>query len=78
MLLETQSGSVFMLTTSFQICNDLLQLFNFFSRKFFPAQQSSKQLIRRTIVNFVNQFIRFSFLYFFFGNKGMADYCSLI
>lgn len=46
--------TILTLITSFQITNNLFEFFNLFSRKVFPAYQRRKQLISRTVKNFID------------------------
>lgn len=49
--------------TSFQLPDDLLELFDLLGGEFLPSQQRCKQLIRRTVIDFVDQLVCFRLLY---------------
>src|SRR5699024_3323704 len=70
--------SRFIITTSFQIANNLFQLFDLFLRQFFSPKQRSEQFVSRTVVDFVDQFISFGFLNSGLGNQCMADRKSVV
>ena len=69
--------SMLIAVPSFQVVDNVFQLFDLRGGKLFPAQQRGEQLIGAAVVHLVDELVRLRFLHGGFGDERMAEKAGL-